>query len=186
VIERTLVQVCTECGVHWYAEGEPPKCTDPAHEHQQFELHRHRSSVALPDGAVVCAVSFGEPDPYERADPPDYGVYLDDRWDPPWPHDHVEWPDFGVPSDATALLGALQALHQRAVVGQSVELGCLGGHGRTGTALACLAVLAGHPAADAVAWVRSAYCEEAVETPEQEAFVIAVAASAARLDGPVP
>ena len=56
-----------------------------------------------------------------------------------------------------------------------VELGCLGGHGRTGTALACLAVLSGVPAPDATAWVRSAYCNEAVETPEQEAFVRAVA-----------
>lgn len=57
--------------------------------------------------------------------------------------------------------------------GQHVEVGCLGGHGRTGTALACLAVLAGHPAGDAVAWVRSGYCAKAVETPGQEAFIAA-------------
>ena len=52
-----------------------------------------------------------------------------------------------------------------------VEIGCLGGHGRTGTALACLAVLAGTPAAEAVAWVRGAYCPKAVETDAQRAFV---------------
>jgi hypothetical protein len=171
--------------VHWYAEGEPRKCADPAHEHQQFEVHRHRSSVRLPDGTVVGAVSFDARDPYGRDDPPDYGLYLDDRWEPPWPHDHVEWPDFGVPSDAAALVGALRVLHERAAEGQRVELGCLGGHGRTGTALACLAVLAGHPAPDAVAWVRSAYCEDAVETAEQEAFVIGAAGSAAPPEGPV-
>ena len=47
----------------------------------------------------------------------------------------------------------------------------LGGHGRTGTALACLAILTGHPATDAVAWVRARYCPQAVETASQEAFI---------------
>jgi hypothetical protein len=32
-------------------------------------------------------------------------------------------------------------------------------------------VLTGHPALDAVAWVRSSYCTKAVETPGQEAFI---------------
>ncbi len=63
---------------------------------------------------------------------------------------------------------------QRARSGQHIEIGCLGGHGRTGTALACLAALAGHPAAAAVAWVRSSYCPQAVETPSQEAFIAAL------------
>jgi hypothetical protein len=39
-------------------------------------------------------------------------------------------------------------------------------------ALACLAISTGHPRADAVAWVRDAYCPDAVETSEQEAFVL--------------
>jgi hypothetical protein len=34
-----------------------------------------------------------------------------------------------------------------------------------------MAVLAGVPAEDAVAWVRGAYRSQAVETPEQEAWV---------------
>ncbi len=52
-----------------------------------------------------------------------------------------------------------------------MEVGCLGGSGRTGTVLACMAVLAGVPPAQAVPWVRSAYRPEAVETAEQEAWV---------------
>jgi len=52
-----------------------------------------------------------------------------------------------------------------------VEVGCIGGHGRIGTALAILAILTGHPAADAVAWVRANYCPKAVETIDQEAFI---------------
>lgn len=55
--------------------------------------------------------------------------------------------------------------------GEQVEVGCIGGHGRTGTALAILAILTGHPAADAVAWVRANYCPKAVETVDQEAFI---------------
>ena len=62
----------------------------------------------------------------------------------------------------------------RARAGEVVEVGCLGGHGRTGTALACLAVLAGHPADDAVAWVRRTYCDRAVETDEQADYVRAL------------
>jgi protein-tyrosine phosphatase len=52
-----------------------------------------------------------------------------------------------------------------------VEVACGGGRGRTGTALACLAVLDGVPAADAVAFVRRAYDPRAVETPWQRRFV---------------
>ena len=60
---------------------------------------------------------------------------------------------------------------ERARHGERVEIGCIGGHGRTGTALACLAVLTGLPAGEAVGWVRRTYCDGAVETEEQRAFV---------------
>jgi protein-tyrosine phosphatase len=65
---------------------------------------------------------------------------------------------------------ALEPLLDRARAGRRVEIGCYGGHGRTGTALACLAVLCGLPPSGAVTWVRSGYCERAVETEAQEAF----------------
>lgn len=47
-----------------------------------------------------------------------------------------------------------------------------GGRGRTGTALACLAVLDGVPHREAVAYVREHYCVHAVETPWQRRFVL--------------
>jgi len=43
--------------------------------------------------------------------------------------------------------------------------------GRTGTALACLAVLDGVVAAEAVGYVREHYNSRAVETPWQRRFV---------------
>jgi protein-tyrosine phosphatase len=77
----------------------------------------------------------------------------------------------GLPAHVDALRDALLGLIARADEGGAVEIGCLGGHGRTGTALACLAVLTGTPSADAVEWVRANYCREAIETDQQEALV---------------
>jgi hypothetical protein len=170
VTDVSVVLVCAECQTFWPL-GAAARCTDPGHRHGQHELHRHRTVVALPGRAEVVAVSFDDADPYGRDPTPDYGLYLDGRWRPPWPHDHVDWPDFGVPADAAGLMAALRAVLRRARAGDQVEVGCLGGHGRTGTALACLAVLGGHPPTDAVAWVRPNYCASAVETDDQAAFV---------------
>ncbi len=134
------------------------------------QVHVHRDAVELADGTTVTAVSFVGDDPYVRDPAPDFGLYLDARWDPPWPHQHVAWPDFGVP-DVAELRTALLGLLDRASAGDRVEIGCLGAHGRTGTALACLAVLTGTPADQAVDWVRATHCARAVETDAQRAFV---------------
>ena len=147
------------------------------HGHRVSETHRHLSPVVLPDGTQVTAASFDPVAPYSRDCDPDYGLCFDFRWQPPWDHGHIDWPDFGVPANTEAVVQALKAVLERARSGQDIEVGCLGGHGRTGTALACLAVLTGLSAFDAVAWVRSRYCAEAVETPEQEAFIAALSSS---------
>lgn len=170
MFEVRVVVFCADRQLHWDRDSDAPGCTDATHAHVEFEVHRHLSAVELPGGAAVTAASFHSPDPYARDHDPDYGLYFDPAWQPPWPHDHVEWPDFGVP-DRRALVVALDALLARAIAGEHVEIGCLGAHGRTGTAVACLAVAAGHPAGEAVAWAREHYCAGAVETPEQEQFV---------------
>ena len=146
----------------WDAAGRPK----PDHD-------AHRTSVTLIDGTQVVGATFVAEDPYTRDTAPTFGLYLDERWNPPWTHSHVDWPDFELPRDINALRVALRDALDRARRGERVELGCWGGHGRTGTALACLAVLAGTPASEAVAWVRENYCEKAVETAAQEAFVLA-------------
>jgi hypothetical protein len=170
VLEVRMVTVCVDCRIAWPVDVEA-RCGDAGHTHRPWEVHWHRSEVRLPDDTCVTAVSFDETAPYERVTPPDFGLYLDERWQPPWPHEHVAWPDFGVPSDRAALRTSLNDLLARARAGEQVEIGCLGAHGRTGTALACLAVLTGAEADHAVAWVRSNYCEKAVETDQQADFV---------------
>jgi hypothetical protein len=169
--EVRLIVFCIQCGLHWDHETESRKCRDQGHDHQLFGVHRHRDAVALPDGIKVIATSFDPADPYGRDRPPDFGLYLDSQWQPPWDHAHLDWPDFGVPSEVGPVLVALSVVQDRARAGQHVEIGCVGGHGRTGTALACLAVLGGTSPQEAVAWVRANYCSRAVETPEQAAFV---------------
>lgn len=175
--EIRSVLACSVCRVHWYVDFEPAKCSDRDHRRQHFELHRHRSLVTLPDGTQMLAASFDPIDPYSREQVVDFGLYLDTSWAPPWPCEHVGWPDFGLPDDPAELLDALREFLDRAHEGRVVELGCLGGHGRTGTALACLVVLCGHRADDAVRWVRINYCPQAIETAEQENFVARLGAS---------
>ncbi len=168
------VVACTQCAVYWDEDRELARCRNGGHQHRVLETHLHLSPVVLPDGTQLTGVSFDPDGPYARVREPDYGLYLDHRWQPPWNHGHIDWPDFGVPADSQAVTTGLTDLLERARSGQRTEIGCLGGHGRTGTALACLAVLAGHPVTGAVAWVRSAYCPRAVETPAQEAFIAAL------------
>ena len=127
------------------------------------------ATVTLPDGSRVRASSLADRcvDDPQRA----YGLYLDERWAPTWPADVIAWPDFGLPAEPEVAAGRIAAAFRRARRGELVEVGCLGGSGRTGTVLACMAVLAGVPPAEAVPWVRTAYRPEAVETAEQEAWV---------------
>jgi hypothetical protein len=166
-----MLTVCPTCRVGW-PEGGEPTCSDPrGHQHVPYESHLHRTPVTLPGGAELWAVSFDSSDPYARDRTPDFGLYLDESWAPPWEHAKVAWPDFGVPADVNDLREKLRAALTRANAGDRVEIGCLGAHGRTGTALGCLAIIDGHVPDRAVEWVRETYCDRAIETTEQEAFV---------------
>lgn len=166
----TTVEVCADCRVSW-AVDERAKCVDPDHSRRQAQIHQHQDLVVLPDGTPITAASFPAVEPYQRDRKPEFGLYLDPKWNPPWRHAHLEWPDFGVPTQIDQVLVTLGAALERARAGQLVEVGCIGAHGRTGTALACLAILSGVAPVDAVGWVRTSYCAHAVETPEQAAFV---------------
>jgi hypothetical protein len=127
--------------------------------------------VRFPDGTAVQATGRGRPD----GDPvPDFGLYLDPCWhydNVSWEHTVLDWPDVGLPAQPAAARGAIIAAFDGARSGARVEVGCLGGSGRTGTVLGCMAVLAGVPAGDAVNWVRRNYRTGAVETAEQCRFV---------------
>lgn len=83
----------------------------------------------------------------------------------------IDWEDFGLPLDSETAASQIERAFAVAKRGRLVEIGCRGGLGRTGTVLACMAVLAGVPPAEAVEWVRGEYNVQAVETPAQEGWV---------------
>jgi len=87
-------------------------------------------------------------------------------WEARW----VSWPDLRLPRDRRDAADALREAWLRADT-ERVEIACAGGRGRTGTALACIAVLDGVPAHQAVAFVREHYDVRAVETPWQRRYV---------------
>jgi hypothetical protein len=126
--------------------------------------------LVLPDGTSVRASSIGE----RREHDPQrtYGLYLDAAWAPTWPAEIIEWQDLGTPADPERAAGQITDAYARAKAGEVVEIGCLGGLGRTGTVLACMAMLAGVEPEDAVPWVRRSYDVRAVETAEQAEWVL--------------
>lgn len=81
----------------------------------------------------------------------------------------IDWSDGGVPnlpkSFWSELIDVLRAEKKRVVIS------CLGGHGRTGTTLAILANMMGVTKTDPVQFVRTNYCDEAVETKSQVEYI---------------
>ncbi|MEV1332990.1 protein-tyrosine phosphatase family protein [Micromonospora costi] len=118
--------------------------------------------VVLPSGAAVRGRRIAD-----AASPADFALLLASGPEPAWPHRRIRWPDFWVPVNRDDALDALREALRRARAGERVEVACRGGQGRTGTALAALAVLDGMPAERAVGWVRATYRPRAVETPWQ-------------------
>lgn len=105
---------------------------------------------------------------------PDYGLYLYNGWDPRCVATLLPWQDYGLPTVTfEKAASAIKYAYDLACSGQKVEVGCMGGHGRTGTVLACMAILSKPDMTpqEAVAWVRKVHCHEAIETNQQEWFV---------------
>jgi protein-tyrosine phosphatase len=103
---------------------------------------------------------------------PEFALYLQSKAPPDvsWGSRWLRWADWWLPADPEDARQALVEVWQRAEY-QRVEVACSGGIGRTGTALACLAVLDGVAASEAVGFVRTHYHPRAVETPWQRRYV---------------
>ncbi|WKX69517.1 protein phosphatase [Streptomyces sp. XD-27] len=126
--------------------------------------------LRLPSGRLIRGRGLRHPFP--QGPRPAFALYLLGHRPPAvaWEHRWVRWPDFWLPSDRGTAADALREAWARAEA-ERVEIACAGGHGRTGTALACIAVLDGVPGDRAVAYVREHYAPRAVETPWQRRFV---------------
>jgi protein-tyrosine phosphatase len=134
-------------------------------------------AIRLPDGAWIRGRGLRHPAPDGAH--PDHGLYLgSDRFRRKhdaaltWPHEWIDWPDFLLPRDSQRAIQGIHDLHRRANAGDNVEVACGGGIGRTGTVIACLAVIAGLPPSDAIDWTRANYHRKAVETPWQRRWIL--------------
>lgn len=130
----------------------------------------------------------GRPRPSFKGQP-DIGFYLDSRWasesllvspgfNPPFVKGIkfprlvlYPWEDWGVPEDLRMFRRALRWILTEARREKRVEIACMAGHGRTGTALACLLVIQGLSPSRAISRVKSRYCEEAIESRKQLDFI---------------
>jgi protein-tyrosine phosphatase len=146
--------------------------------------------VDLLDGVVVFASAWFDRPHRHRVDMdwPDVGFYLDGSWAgaalvaspgfrPPFARRRrnrlvlYPWPDLGTPREPRRFERALRWLLEEASKGHRIEVGCAGGHGRTGTTLAALLVVQGLTPQRALKLVRMHYCPEAVESIEQASMV---------------
>jgi hypothetical protein len=130
-----------------------------------------RNVIELPDGARLRGRSLRRerpPDP-----PPEWGLYLlgERPSSCSWPIRWVRWSDFWLPNDRKDARNAFEEAHRLASQGLRVEVGCGGGKGRTGCALACIAKLGGVADEAVVDWIRLNYDRRAIETPWQRMYV---------------
>lgn len=135
--------------------------------------HRHyETAVTFPNGVKVQASSLVQNHSQRDNGEPDFALYLDSGWRNEGAAIMLPWDDWGLPAVKYAVAAeSIRTAYAWAEGNMLVEVGCIGAHGRTGTALACMAILAGVEPTKAVSWVRSNYCTDAVEGLSQEWFV---------------
>lgn len=77
--------------------------------------------------------------------------------------------DMGVPDSSEDFKKLVSWVKEQLEAGKKVHVGCIGGHGRTGTFLSALVSLYG--ITDAIQYVRKNYCKKAVESSKQVEFL---------------
>lgn len=83
---------------------------------------------------------------------------------------HYRITDRQAPADAKSFVQLIAWLAEQIEAGHKAHIGCIGGHGRTGTVLAALVAHMGITK-DAITYVRKHYCKKVVETQAQVNFL---------------
>jgi hypothetical protein len=78
--------------------------------------------------------------------------------------------DYTAPKDNVSFAHLIAYLVEQIKAGKKVHVGCIGGHGRTGTVLAAVYATMGDDK-DAITYVRANYCKKAVESESQINFL---------------
>lgn len=150
------------------------------------EIH-NQDNVAIGPYTIWCSEYPGNKKVQRRI--PDLGIYLASVWmdiSPVWstgtrrginfglamyPAVFIDWADMDV-VDFEVLCKTVDYAIMHLKRNKKVEIGCFGGHGRTGTFLACImAKVEGLSGQDAINKVRETYCHSAIETKRQEDLI---------------
>lgn len=135
---------------------------------------RHKGrALLLPNGKTIYGSSCNAPAPEGYV--PDFGIYLDSCWfsQQTCLGIALPWQDMGLPKLSREQVDIALDLACRMIdKGDILEVGCIGGHGRTGTFLALVALKNGvETPEEAIVYVREHYCEKAIESDTQEWYV---------------
>lgn len=140
-----------------------------SHQHLKFEAYG--KSIEIAGGTCY---SGGHGESYDIEVALDRGAAVDIRAFP-WNHKmglFIEFPitDGRAPADVEEFHKMVVWLTSRLRKGKTLHIGCIGGHGRTGTLLAALYA---HMTKDskAITYVRENYCPKSVESAEQVDFL---------------
>ena len=149
-----------------------------------------RDNIKVGDYTVTVSAQTDKPRMGEVDDSvmPELGVYLAMSWQdamsPIWgagvktPHSidkyptiYCKWPDYGA-VHLTVVDWLVKAMMVSMEAGMSVDIGCQGGHGRTGCLLACLiAKVEGKGSKAAMDAVHKRHCTKAIESHSQENLI---------------
>lgn len=160
---------CDKCGIERASIYDEWDYIKGAKVWRHYKCRHYNSELKFPDGVSVFASSRFNRDADEDA--PDFGIYLDGLWYASCPAYFIDWPDYGLPTRWEVSARCIIDAYKKASDGLWVEVGCIGGHGRTGTVLACMGILSGMSAAEAIEYVHMFYCTQAIESDEQEWYV---------------
>jgi hypothetical protein len=91
--------------------------------------------------------------------------------------------DGGTPLDTNKLTTILNVVHEYIIKGKHVHIHCIGGHGRTGTIIACY-IGKYTNIENPIEWVRENYCEKAIETTKQHNFIVSYTGKGTKKEEP--
>jgi hypothetical protein len=136
-------------------------------------IYRHwQNPIRVGDYLVLVSSREGYEDNRETGGPdPDFGVYLDEGWgniEIGYPHQLYFWPNRGA-IELPKFASIIETIIDEMKEGQTVDIGCMEGHGRTGTVLAGLIMkLENLSASAAITAVQERHCPDAIEADTQK------------------
>lgn len=153
------------------------KGSSSSYGHGGFQRCHHKHAELALGGGILLGASCNHPrDGYDIYIGFDHGMKRSRSfpWEPPNASKVVEvyFPitDGGVPEDVPEFKRMIAWIVAQLGLGKRIHMGCIGGHGRTGTVLAAIVSHVLEPAG-AGKWVRENYCKSAIETAEQVEFL---------------